>query len=78
MSTTASSAPWLLRGMRVLQEPAVRAALAMPAPSARRLAGQPVTVDDKTLEPEIQLMLALQKAIGAPAVEDLPSVKASA
>ncbi len=56
----------------------MRAALAMPAPSARRLAGQPVTVDDKTLEPEIQLMLALQKAIGAPAVEDLPSVKASA
>jgi acetyl esterase len=54
-----------------------RSILALPAPVIRRLAGAPVVVDGKTLDPEMQLLLRLQKLEG-PAVEMQPIRKGRA
>ena len=46
----------------------VRSLMKLPGPVIRRLAGHPVIVDGKTLDPEMQLLLRLQRLEG-PAVE---------
>jgi acetyl esterase/lipase len=48
------------------------AALALPEPLLRVLAGEPVVVDGKTLDVETQLMLRMQHLVREPAVETLP------
>jgi acetyl esterase len=48
-----------------------RSILALPKPVVRRLAGAPVVVDGKTLDPEMQLLLRLQRLEGPP-IESLP------
>jgi acetyl esterase len=48
-----------------------RSILRLPKPVIRRLAGPPVVVDGKTLDPEMQLLLRLIRLEG-PAVETLP------
>jgi len=54
-----------------------RSILRLPRPVIRRLAGAPVVIDGKTLDPEMQLMLRLQRVEG-PAVETLPIRKGRA
>jgi len=49
----------------------MRSLLKLPKPVIRRLAGKPVVVDGKTLHPEMQLVLKLEK-LESPAVETLP------
>ncbi|MGA8987604.1 alpha/beta hydrolase fold domain-containing protein [Aeromicrobium sp.] len=56
---------------------AARSVLALPRPIIRRLAGTPVVVDGKTLDPEMQLLLRLIKLDG-PAVETMPIRKGRA
>lgn len=48
----------------------MRALLKLPSPVIRRLAGKPVAIDGKTLHPEMQLILKLDKLEG-PAVESV-------
>lgn len=48
--------------------------LALPAPVVRRLAGSPVVIDGKTLDPEMQLVLRLL-ALDGPPIESLPVSK---
>lgn len=48
-----------------------RSMMKLPKPVIRRLAGKPIVVDGKTLHPEMQLVLKLEKMEG-PAVETLP------
>jgi len=45
---------------------AMRSLLKLPKPVIRRLAGKPVVVDGKTLDPEMQLILRLEKLEGPP------------
>src|SRR5215213_9247075 len=54
-----------------------RSILKLPRPVIRRLAGAPVVVDGKTLDPEMQLLLKLQRIEG-PAAETLPIRKGRA
>ena len=54
-----------------------RSILRLPKPVIRRLAGAPVEIDGKTLDPEMQLLLRLQRIEG-PAVETLPIRKGRA
>lgn len=54
-----------------------RSILALPRPVVRRLAGAPVVIDGKTLDPEMQLLLRLQRIEG-PATETLPIRKGRA
>ena len=54
-----------------------RSLLALPRPVIRRLAGAPVVIDGRTLDPEMQLLLRLQRIEG-PAVETLPIRKGRA
>ncbi|MCL3817569.1 alpha/beta hydrolase [Aeromicrobium wangtongii] len=49
---------------------AARSLLQLPSPVIARLAGAPVVVDGRTLDPEMQLVLRLQRLDG-PAVEEL-------
>ncbi len=49
----------------------MRSIFQLPKPVIRRLAGKPIVIDGKTLDPEIQLMLRLEKFEGPP-VETLP------
>ena len=49
----------------------MRSLMKLPKPVIRRLAGKPVVVDGKTLNPEMQLVLNLAKLDGPP-VEQLP------
>jgi len=48
-----------------------RSLLQLPRPVLRRLAGSPVVIDGRTLDPEMQLLLRIQKIEG-PATETLP------
>ena len=41
-----------------------RSILKLPRPVIRRLAGAPVVIDGKTLDPEMQLLLRLQRIEG--------------
>src|SRR3954470_5120200 len=52
-----------------------RSLMKLPRPVIRRLSGAPVVVDGKTLDPEMQLLLRLQKLEG-PAIETLAMSKA--
>lgn len=52
-----------------------RSLMKLPRPVLRRLAGDPVVVDGKTLDPEMQLLLRLQKLEG-PAIETVAMGKA--
>jgi len=54
-----------------------RSILMLPKPVIRRLAGAPVVIDGRTLDPEMQLLLRLQKLEG-PATETLPIRKGRA
>lgn len=54
-----------------------RSILKLPRPVIRRLAGAPIVVDGKSLDPEMQLLLRLQKLDG-PAVETMPIRKGRA
>lgn len=54
-----------------------RSILKLPKPVIRRLAGAPVVIDGKTLDPEMQLLLRLIRLEG-PAVETLPIRKGRA
>lgn len=54
---------------------AARSLMRLPLPVIRKLAGPPIRIDGKTLDPEMQLLLKLQKLDG-PAVETLPISKA--
>ncbi|MEV7398548.1 alpha/beta hydrolase [Aeromicrobium sp. NPDC092404] len=54
-----------------------RSILSLPQPVIRRLAGAPVVIDGKTLDPEMQLLLRLQRLEG-PAVETMPIRKGRA
>ena len=54
-----------------------RSILKLPRPVIRRLAGAPVVIDGKTLDPEMQLLLRLQRIEG-PATEALPIRKGRA
>src|SRR3954454_15164431 len=54
-----------------------RSILTLPKPVIRRLAGAPVVIDGRTLDPEMQLLLRLQKLEG-PATETLPIRKGGA
>jgi acetyl esterase len=54
-----------------------RSILTLPKPVIRRLAGAPVVIDGRTLDPEMQLLLRLQKLEG-PATETLPIRKGRA
>jgi acetyl esterase len=54
-----------------------RSILRLPKPVIRRLAGAPVVIDGKTLDPEMQLLLRLQSIEGPP-VETLPIRKGRA
>jgi acetyl esterase len=54
-----------------------RSILKLPKPVIRRLAGAPVVIDGRTLDPEMQLVLRLQRLEG-PAVETLPIRKGRA
>lgn len=54
-----------------------RSILGLPRPVIRRLAGAPLVIDGKTLDPEMQLLLRLQRIEG-PAVETLPIRKGRA
>ena len=49
----------------------MRSLMKLPKPVIRKLAGKPVVIDGKTLHPEMQLVLRLEKLEG-PAVETLP------
>lgn len=49
----------------------LRSVVRLPKPLVRRLAGKPITIDGKTLDQQIQLMLRLEKLEGPP-VETLP------
>lgn len=49
----------------------MRSLMMLPRPVIRRLAGKPVVVDGKTLHPEMQLVLRLERLEG-PSVETLP------
>jgi acetyl esterase len=51
---------------------AFRGAMALPRRVQRMLAGRPVVRDGQTLDPEIQLLLRLQKLVREPAAETLP------
>lgn len=50
---------------------AIRTIMALPKPVVRRMAGKPVIIDGKTLDPQVQLMLRLEKVEG-PSIETLP------
>jgi acetyl esterase len=50
----------------------LRAAMGLPEPVQRRLAGRPVVVDGQTLAPDLQLMLRLQRLMREPGAEELP------
>lgn len=54
-----------------------RSILKLPRPVVRRLAGAPVVIDGRTLDPEMQLLLRLQRIEG-PAAETLPIRKGRA
>lgn len=54
-----------------------RSILKLPRPVVRRLAGAPIVVDGASLDPEMQLLLRLQKLEG-PAVETMPIRKGRA
>jgi acetyl esterase len=56
---------------------AARSILKLPSPVIRRLAGAPVVIDGRTLAPEMQLLLRLQRLEG-PAAETLPIRKGRA
>lgn len=49
----------------------MRSLMKLPKPVIRKLAGKPIVVDGKTLHPEMQLVLRLEKLEG-PSVETLP------
>ncbi|MGZ5373299.1 MAG: alpha/beta hydrolase [Aeromicrobium sp.] len=49
----------------------MRSLMKLPEPLIRRLAGKPIVIDGKTLHPEMQLLLRLEKLEG-PEVETLP------
>jgi acetyl esterase/lipase len=51
---------------------ALRAALALPEPGQRLLAGRRVTMDGQTLAVDIQLMLRLERLLREPSTADLP------
>ena len=61
-----------------LEATLLRAALGLPTPVQRRLAGRPTVVDDLPLAPEVQLLLRLQKLARIPAAETLPLDRARA
>ncbi|KRC66036.1 hypothetical protein ASE12_15500 [Aeromicrobium sp. Root236] len=54
-----------------------RSLLRLPRPVLRRLAGSPVVIDGRTLDPEMQLILRVQRIEG-PAIETLPIRKGRA
>jgi acetyl esterase len=54
---------------------AARSIFRLPRPVLRRIAGAPIVIDGKTLDPEMQLILRLQRLEGPP-VESLPIAKA--
>jgi len=54
-----------------------RSILRLPRPVIRRLAGAPIVIDGRTLDPEMQLLLRLQRIEG-PATETLPIRKGRA
>src|SRR3954453_11672827 len=56
----------------VLEAAIFRAAMRLPLPVLRRLAGRPVVLDGQVLHPETQWMLRLERIAGDPAVESLP------
>jgi len=51
---------------------ALAAAMALPAPAQRALAGRPVTIDGNTLATDVQLMLRMQRLVRLPGAEELP------
>ena len=54
------------------QAAALRAAMGLPEPVQRRLAGRPVVVDGQTLAADLQLMLRLQRIMRERGAEELP------
>jgi len=56
---------------RRLERAALVAAMALPEPAQRALAGRPVRVDGNTLATEVQLMLRLQRLARLPGAEQL-------
>lgn len=60
MSLTLNTATDAVKGVTM------RSLLQLPKPIVRRLAGKPVVIDGKTLDPQIQLVLRLEKAEGPP------------
>ena len=54
------------------QAATLRAALGLPEPAQRRLAGRPVVVDGQTLATDLQLMLRLQRLVRERGAEELP------
>src|SRR3954449_1245315 len=56
----------------VLEAALFRAAMRLPLPVLRRLAGRPVVLDGQVLHPETQWMLRLERIAREPAVESLP------
>src|SRR3954454_17795179 len=56
----------------VLEAALFRAAMRLPLPVLRRLAGRPVVLDGQVLHPETQWMLRLERVAREPASESLP------
>jgi acetyl esterase len=57
---------------RALETALFRAAMRLPLPLVRRLAGRPVVLDGQVLHPETQWMLRLERIAREPAIETLP------
>src|SRR3954451_12565130 len=55
-----------------LERLGLTAAMALPEPAQRALAGRPVTVDGGTLATDVQLMLRLQEVSRVPGGDTLP------
>ncbi len=55
-----------------LERSALAAAMSLPEPVQRALAGRPVTVDGNTLATDVQLMLRMRRVARLPGAEELP------
>ena len=55
-----------------LERSALAAAMSLPEPVQRALAGRPVTGDGNTLATDVQLMLRIQRVVRLPGAEELP------
>ena len=72
MPLTATLRDRITATTHLLETLTVRAALALPGPVQRRLAGRPIVRDGQTLATDTQLMLRLQQLAREPGPETLP------